>query len=300
MMTTINRDAAEAYLICMLNTIRKSGIRSMSTLRSVPALYDGFVTALHTWMVSVGFATSSCASIIRGHGVTAEDMTSELLARLLNPERRICRTKNRTEQESINASLHPAMDYVLSMAVDSDATTVVKYLMRMASNYCIEKFREERERMEKTVDGDPETLRHGDANATDTGAVRKHPVAADCSDDALLRRERMAAAFSCFDNDFLHDVSLLGDALGVQRQTLADIIYSGRSYALACQLVRRINAMLGGDFTDAFAPFLRQARSFRLPEKLQSDMKALLRRMYRATDAASRREMKTRIVAAIA
>lgn len=300
MTTTIDRNAAEAYLVRMLTTISKSGIRAMSTLRAVPALYDGFIAALHTWMISVGFATNACASIIRSHGATAEDMTGDLLARLINPERRICRTKNRTEQESLNASLHPSMDYVLNMAVDSGVSTVIKYLMRITRNFCVEKFREEREKLEKTVQSDPETLRHGDASALDAGGVKKHPVAADCSDSEMMRRERMAAAFSCFDNDFLHDVSLLGAALGVQRKTLADIIFSGRSYALACQMVKRVNEMLGGDFTDAFAPFLRAARTFRLPEKLQSNMKALMSRMYRATDAASRQAMKTRIVAAIA
>lgn len=300
MTTTIDRHAAETCLVRMLNTIGKSGIRSMSSLRTVPALYDGFISALHTWMVSVGFATNGCASIIRAHGVSAEDMTGDLLARLMNPERRICRTKNRTLQESINASLHPAMDYVLALAADRDAGTVVKYLMRVTHNFCVEKFREDHEEMQRTVQSDPETLRHGDTDAPDAGAVRKHPTAADSSDGDILRRERIAAAFSCFDNDFLHDVSILSDALGVQRQALANVIHSGRSYTLACQIVKRINTMLGGDFTDAFAPFLRAARAFRLPENLRTDMKALLRRLYRATNSDSRQAMKDRIVSAIA
>lgn len=300
MTTAIDRHAAEACLVRMLDTIGRSGIRTMSSLRAVPALYDGFVTALHVWMVSVGFATSSCASILRAHDISAQDMTGDLLARLMNPERRICRTKGRTQQQSIDASLHPAMDAVLTLASERGAGAAIRYLMRVAHNFMVEKFRKEHDRLEKTVQSDPETLRHGDAEAPDEGAVRKHPTAADKADGDLMRRERIAAAFSCFDNDFLHDVSILSDALGVQRQALADVIYAGRSYALACQIVRRINSILGGDYTDAFAPFLRAARSFRLPENLRTDMKALLRRLYRATNKSSRQAMKNRIVAAIA
>lgn len=300
MMTTkIDRNAAEAYLIRMLNTISKSGIRSMSSLRAVPSLCDGFITALHTWMTSVGFATSACASIIRANGVSAEDMTSDLLTRLINPERRICRTKNRTEQESREAALHPAMDYVLKLGVKRGAAAVIKYLMRMCRNFCVEKFRKEREEQEHTVQTDPETLRHADANAQDTGAVKKHPTAADTSESVVLRRELLASAFSCFGRDFLHDVSMLGDALNVKRQAMADVIFSGRSYELACALVRYVNTMLDYDYTEALAPFLRAARAFRLPEALQ-DMKALMRRMYRATSTASHQAMKTRVLAASA
>lgn len=299
MSTTIDRNAAEACLVRMLNMIGKSGICSMSSLRAVPALYNGYMSALHTWLISVGFATSACASILRSHSVTAGDMAGDLLARLLNPERRICRKKNRTLAQSISASLHPAMDYALSMAVRRDANTVIRYFMRISYNFCVEKFREGREENERTVHSDPETLRHGDVDAQDVGGVKKHPTAA-ATDSAMLRRERMAAAFSCFDNDFLHDVSLLGDALGMPRQTLADVIYSGRSYALACQMVRHINDMLGEDYTDAFAPFLHAARDYRLPEKYREDPSALLGRLYRATYSDSRKKMKTRIVAAIA
>lgn len=299
MTTAIDRNVAEICFTRTLNTIGKAGIRTMSDLRAVPALYDAFISALHTWLMSVGFTTNACASIIRAHGVTAEDMTGDLLARLMNTNRRPCR-KNRTEQEAIQAALHPAMDYVLALACDRGATAVIKYLMRMTYNFCVEKFRKNRDEMEKTVQTDPETLRHADSDAQDVGAVKKHPNAAHCTEGEMIRNERLAAAFSCFDNDFLHDVSILGDALGVKRQALADVIYSGRSYALACQIVKRINADLGGDFTDAFMPFLRAARAFRLPEKLQSDMGALLRRLYRATSNDSHQAMKTRIVAAIA
>ncbi|MBQ2954705.1 MAG: hypothetical protein IJE07_14335 [Clostridia bacterium] len=300
MTTAIDRNVAEIYLVRIINTIGKAGIRTMSDLRAVPALYDQYITALHTWLVSVGFATNACASIIRAHSVSAEDMAGDLLARWMNPNRRPCRTKSRTEQETLRAALHPAMDYVLDMAVTRDASAVIRYLMRATYNFCVEKFRESREEMEKTVQSDPDTLRHSDMNAQDAGAMKKHPSAAYASEGEILRRERMAAAFSCFDNDFLHDVSILGDALGVQRQALADVIYSGRSYALACQMVKRINAMLGGDYTDAFAPFLKAARSFRLPEKFRTDMSALMRRLYRATNSDSRQAMKTRIVSAIA
>lgn len=299
MSATIDRNAAEVCLIRMLNMIRRSGIRSMSSLRAVPALYNGYMTALHTWMISVGFTTSACASIIRSHNVSAEDMAGDLLTRLLNPERRICRKKNRTLAQSVNASLHPAMDYALNMAVESDANTVVRYLMRVIRNFCVEKFRKDREENERTVHSDPETLRHGDADAQDVGGVKKHPTSA-VTDSEMMRRQRMAAAFSCFDNDFLHDASLLGDALGVPRQKLASIIYSGRSYPLACQMVTRINELLGGDYTDAFTPFLHSAHSYRLPEKYQQDMDSFLRRLYRATSSDSRLKMKTRIIAAIA
>ena len=300
MMTTMNnRNAVEAYFIHTIRTISKAGIRSMSTLRAVPALHDAYITALHTWLTRVAFATSSCASIIRSNNLAAEDVTSDLLARMLRTERRICHKKGRTEEECLEASLHPAIDYVLRLAVDRDPTTVIKYLMRMANNFCIEKFRKAREMKEKTVQTDPETLRHADAQATDAGAVRKHPTLADRNCE-MQRRERYIATFSCFDQDFLHDAALLSDAIGMPRKTLADIIISGRNYELACSLVESINSLLGGDYTDAFEPFLRTARTFRLPAKLQGDMKALMRCLYTATNSDSRQKMKTRIIAAIA
>lgn len=297
---TSNRSVIEAYLVRMLQTISRSGIRTTCTLRSVPALYDGCITALHMWLQNVGFTTGTCMSIIRTHGTTAEDMAGEMLAHLIRPERRVCRSKKRSYAESLNASLHPALDYILALAVDKDPAAAIRYLMRISYNFCVEKFRREREMLQKTVQTDPETLRHADAQATEAGAVHKHPVAADGDQNELLRRERMAAAFSCFDSDFLHDAALLSAALGMKRRALAEVICAGRGYALARGLVRRVNAMLGGDYTDAFTPFLRAARSFRLPEKYQGDMDALLRRLNRATGSDSRRAMQTRIVNAIA
>lgn len=300
MMITIDRNAAEASLICMLNTIGRSGIRCMSTLRAVPFLYEKFLESFRMWMTSVAFATNTCSSILRANGVSADEMTDDLLVRLMNPERRICRTSNRTLVESVNASLHPALDYVLDMAVETGARSVIMYLMRLAKNFCIEKFRKERDKVQKTVQIDPETLRHADENAVNEGGVKKHPHISACCEGEFVRRERMAAVFSCFDGDFLHDVSILGAALKIKRQALADVIFSGRCYTLACAMVREINNRLKDDYTECFVAFLQSARSYRLPAHLQADPKALLRRMYHNTNADSRQAMKRRILAATA
>ena len=51
--------------------------------------------------------------------------------------------------ESREAALHPAMDYVLKLGVKRGAAAVIKYLMRMCRNFCVEKFRKEREEQER-------------------------------------------------------------------------------------------------------------------------------------------------------
>lgn len=299
MTTMIDRNTAEAALISSLKEISDSGVRSMSILHTMPALHDSYICALHTWLISVALTTGSCSSIIRNHNTTTEDMAGDMLTRMLNPNRRVCRTRGRSLEECIEAARHPAMDYVLNMAVDADPATVIRYLMRMAYNFCVEKFRREREMRQRTVQSDPETLRHSDSDAADTGAVRSHSTSA-AHDGGLTRGETMTAAFSCFDGEFLHDAALLSDALGVPRQRLCDIIYAGHSTALASQLVNRVNEELKGDYTSAFASFLLAARRYRLPEEYRADPRALLRALYRATSSASRQAMKRRILAATA
>lgn len=295
----IDRNTAEAALVSSLKTIGISGVRSMSDLRALPTLYDSYICALHTWLINVALTTGSCASIIRNHNTTAEDMAGDMLTRMLNPNRRVCRTRGRSLEECIEAAKHPAMDYVLNMAVDSGASTVIRYLMRMAYNFCVEKFRKEREMRQRIVQSDPETLRHSYYDAPDTGVVRKHCTAV-IHDGGLTRGEMMTAAFSCFDGDFIHDVALLGDALGLPRQRLADLIYAGYSNALANQLVQRVNEELSGNYTASFAHFLKASRKYRLPEEYRADPKALLRALYRATSSSSRQAMKRRILAATA
>lgn len=300
MTITIDRNAAEASLICMLNTIGRSGIRCMSTLRAVPFLYEKFLESFRMWMTSVGFATHTCASILRTNGVSADEMTDDLLVRMMNTKRRISSDNKRSMAERINASMHPAFDRVLNMAVEKGPKTVIRYLMRMAKNFCIDSFRKDREKLQKTVQSDPETLRHADENAVDEGGVKKHPhVSAICEAD-FIRRERMGAVFSCFDGDFLHDASILGAMLKINRRPMAEVIFSGRCYALACAMVREINNLLQDDYTDCFSAFLQSARNYRLPVQYQNDIESLLRRMYRDTNTDSRQKMKRRILAATA
>ena len=292
-----DRNTAEKYLLAVLTSVGGTGIRTLSDLQAVPEMESMFFEALRWWLMLVGLGQNTCASIIRSLRTTAEDTADEYLVRLMNTNRRVRRQEGMSMEECIEAASRPAMDKVLALNAQGNPRNVVTYLMRGCVNFCRDLYRQKANAIHAMADGELEEGRQ--VIGENGGSAISAPMPA--TDAELLRRDRMASFFGCFASEkaFLHNLAILSDAVKIPRRTLARAIIAGRATAVVNAIVSRMNALLGGDFTEGFEALYAIARTYRLGEHLR-DEKTLLSHLYRGTTTAKRDKLWNTVSAAIA
>ncbi|MBQ7849665.1 MAG: hypothetical protein IJ343_08105 [Clostridia bacterium] len=299
-MMTINkpdRNTAEKYLLAVLTSVGRTGVRTLSELQAVPEMESMFFEALRWWLILVGLNQNTCATISRYLRTTPEDLADDYLVRLMNNNRRVRGKDGMTEEEYAEAASRPAMDKVLALACDSSPRSVVTYLMCGCVNFCRDMYRKESRAIRSTADSTPEELRQTPAESA--GTAISAPVKG--TDEAVLRHDRMVSMFRCFGSEraFLHNLALLSDAVKIPRKVLAKAIIAGRFTAVINVIVERMNQLLDGDYAEGFEALYAIARTYRLNERLQ-DEKTLLSHLYRGTTTAKRDKLWNTVSAAIA
>lgn len=278
----------EMYLVRMLSTIRACGITRLSDLRRQHKLFGDFTDALRLWMCAVGLRTQECRDIIRRRGLNTGDVSSDILRKLLEPERRIDRDTRRPFLLRLHNSLHPQMDLILSCNAASENANPIGYLMRICSSCCEGICSDE----DPAVPVDPELLGHPDVWFSDG-----HTAASAAEE--MVRRENIIAIVSCLDGeDFLHDFSILGRrVLRMKCASLLQLLLSGQALSAALKMTDAATRITGVDCRtqEALGSFLAAAARYTLPEEYRRDPEKLRSKLYQATASPSMRKLGKRI-----
>ena len=172
-----------------------------------------------------------------------------------------------------------------------NARAIAPYLVRVARNRVLdlERARERQRKRSGEIFG---FLSDDTFGAIDPGESRDTRLMD--MDERLIRHEAIADFASRIGQDFVSDLVILADAMGIQRRTAANYFFTGKQVTLACIVIASFNHSMGGDFTSDFALLLREARAYTLPEHLRCDHAALLRHLYRKSSTAARQRMARR------
>lgn len=292
-----DRTTAEQYLLAAMNMIHGAGIQTLQELKAVPDMEEMFFDALRWWMMLVGMTQNTCMGIIRYLNTTSEDMTDGYIVRLINTNRCIRKQEGKTLEECAAEANIPAMNKVLAKVCNESPRNAVRYLMTGCMNFCRDNYRREHDRIRSTVENTTDESRQKQDESNDH-AICKAPKAAD---EDLLRQDQMMSMFRCFNDEknFLESLSILSKAVKIPRKALAAAIVEGRYVQIVNAIVKRLNCLLDGDFTEAFEGMYDTARTFRLEERLY-DMKALMGYLNRGATAAKREKLWKTVSVAIA
>lgn len=285
--------ATEMELTCILDMLRRAGVRCTSTLRRQPLLFAQLMHALPLWLSIVPLRTQTCLSIIQQYRTTTEDVSGDILSKLLEPERRMDRNTGKPPARRLYDSLHPQLDLVLACNADSGARAAIPYLVTICQSYCTQMTR----RCDPFTPTDPAEIPvWGDAASISAGS------AVPAIDEALVHLENAHAIASCLDGrDVLRDFAILGmKGLSMTGDALADMLLSQPIPAQAQELVISFSERVGIDCRAAMGRFLSAAATYRLPESYRKHPLSLRSKLYRATNPKSMAKLESRMMDALA
>lgn len=285
--------AKEMELICILNMLRRAGVRCTSTLRNLPWLFSQLTSILPLWMSIIPLRSQTCLSIIQQYRTTPEDVGGDILNKLLEPERRMDRNTDKPLMRRLYDSLHPQLDLVLACNADKGAREAIPYLVSICQSYCRQMARHD----DPSVPTDPAEIRIcSDAAST----------AASCAsatiDEELVHLENAIAIARCLDGkDVLRDFAILGmKGLNMTGDALADMLLSQPIPTQAQELVISFSERVGIDCTAAMGFFLSAAAEYRLPESYRKHPATLRSKLYRVTNPKAMAKLESRMMDVLA
>lgn len=274
----MNRQNCESFLICVIGQMVRAGVTTAAALLADEPLKALLFQALTVWSTHIACAQHTVVEISRFVGMTREEMVSDFVSHVFNQGKR-------------DGSVYPCLTRLLDVAHRDGAQAAIPYLMRAARYRALDLERRYEVRQERSgemlgFDGEDEY------GVIDPGESRDGSLAD--MDETIAARQAMEAFISRIGQDFVGDVVILSDALGLKRSLVSQFFFSGRQVELVIALVRRFNAWMHHDYTSSFAPLMAQARKWVLPERFRRDPGALLKHLYRKSSSAARARMAER------
>ena len=274
----IDRSNCEAFLIYVASQIIHADVTSVAELLEKHDLMRLLYQALTVWGCHVACTQRTVTDVARLLDMSHDDMVGDFVHHVMGKGSRAKKP-------------YPRLTRILEVLHTDGARAIAPYLVRVARNRVLdlERARERQRKRSGEIFG---FLSDDTFGAIDPGESRDTRLMD--MDERLIRHEAIADFASRIGQDFVSDLVILADAMGIQRRTAANYFFTGKQVTLACIVIASFNHSMGGDFTSDFALLLREARAYTLPEHLRCDHAALLRHLYRKSSPAARQRMARR------
>lgn len=274
----ITRSNCEAYLRHVTGRIVGAGICSASALLAVPSLRSMLMQAIALWCTHIACMQHVVTEIGREVGMDNDQMVSDFVGHVFR-------------RGSHADKPYPTLNKFLAIAHKDGADAVVPYLMKAVRYRALDINRRHEVRMERM--GELRGFNQDDEfGVIDPGEARDASSAS--LEEEVIRQEGMVSFLSRMGEDFVSDVVILADAVGMKRAAVAHLFFAGRQTELVAAVTQRLNSWLHHDFSDVLRPLADQARSYILPSRFKCDYDALLAYLYRQSSGAARSRLARR------
>lgn len=274
----IGRENCEKYLRFTSRKMLDEKVRNAEDLLAMPTLRNMLMQAIAIWASHIACQQHTVAEIGREIGMDNSQMTSDFVGHVF-------RRGSRADKP------YPTLNKILTTIRKDGPNAIVPYLMKAARYRALDLNRRFEVRRDRS--GELRGFNQDDEyGAIDPGEARDD-VSPDM-EDVYIRREAMADLLAHMGEDFVSDVVILADAVGLKRAEVAMLMFAGRQVELVTQVTQRLNTWLHHDFSDALRPLAEEARRYVLPAKFKADYDKLLAYLYRQSNGCARDRLAKR------
>lgn len=279
---TVTRENCEAFLMHIIAQILRADVTTVSALLANASLKKYLCQALCIWGNYVACAQRTVTEAARTIGMTHEEMVSDFVNHIFG------------RGQKSDEKPYPRLTELLRVAHEDGAHAVIRYMMRVGRNRALDLERRYQTRQERsghiygfTQDDEYGVIDPGEA--CDKGTL-------DFEGD-IVRNQALRNFFSTMGTDFVRDVVILTDALGIRRNIVAQLFFTGRQTELVVAICQRLNKWLDGDYSACLTGLMEKAKAYRLPARFHQDYDALLAWLYRQSSSACREKLARRLEA---
>lgn len=277
----LDRSNCEKFLTSVIAQMLRAEVTTVSALLSTPSLKALLMQALSVWATHIACAQHTVTEVGQDAGMDRSEMVSDFVNHIFSPGAR-------------EETPYPRLTRLMQIACKDGPEAVAPYLMRAARNRALDL--ERRCDVRRDHAGELRGYTQDDEyGVIDPGEGRDDAL--PDMDEALIRQESMAAFLGQMGASFVSDVVILADAVGIRRQTVAQLFFAGRQAELVIAITDRLSQWLHRDMAACMAGLLAQARAYVLPARFRENYASLLAHLYRQSSGAARSRLALRLQA---
>lgn len=274
----INRENCEKYLRYTARKVDEKAIRTAESLLAQPELRNMMMQAVAIWASHIACQQHTVVEIGREIGLDNSQMTSDFVGHVF--------------RRGAHADKpYPTLNKLLALIRKDGPDAIVPYLMRAARYRALDLNRRFEVRRERA--GELRGFNQDDEYGVIDPGEGRDDVSPDM-EEVYVRREAMAELLAHMGENFVSDVVILADAVGLKRAEVTMLMFAGRQVELVAQVTQRLNTWLHHDFSEALRPLAESARQYTLPAKFKADYDKLLSHLYRQSNSGARERLARR------